>query len=32
MAGKILPFEGILTRAEVEADSETIYVFGDKNE
>lgn len=29
MAGKMLPYEGIWTRAEVEADSENIYVFGD---
>ena len=29
MIGKILPYEGIWTRAEVEADPENIYVFGD---
>ena len=29
MAGKILPYEGIWTRADVEADPENIYVFGD---
>jgi hypothetical protein len=29
MAGKILPYEGIWTRTEVEADPENIYVFGD---
>ena len=29
MAGKILPYEGIWTRSEVELDQNNIYIFGD---